>query len=106
MPWEQTSAMDQRVKFIADWLSKEYSKIELCRTYGISRPTADKWIKRYKEGGAEGLEERSRATHCHPNETAEEIREMMKFTDTVAEIQNTLRIETPVVLTEIETVKI
>ena len=77
MPWEQTSAMDQRVKFIANWLSKEYSKSELCRTYAISRPTADKWIKRYKEGGAEALEERSRATHCHPNETAEEIREMI-----------------------------
>jgi len=36
----------------------------------------------------------------------DEIREMMKFTDTVAEIQNTLRVETPVVLTEIEAVKI
>ncbi len=36
----------------------------------------------------------------------DEIREMMKFTDTVAEIQNTLRNGTSVVLTEIETVKI
>ena len=36
----------------------------------------------------------------------DDICEMMKFTDTVAEIQNTLRIETPVVLTEIETAKI
>ena len=36
----------------------------------------------------------------------EEIRQLMKFTDTVAEIQNTLRIETPVVLREIEVVKI
>ena len=36
----------------------------------------------------------------------DEIREMMQFTDTVAEIQNTLRIETSVVLTEIEAVKI
>ena len=36
----------------------------------------------------------------------DEIRAMMKFTDTVAEIQNTLRIQTPVVLTEIEAVKI
>lgn len=32
----------------------------------------------------------------------EEIRELIKFTDTVAEIQNTLRIETPVVLSEME----
>ena len=36
----------------------------------------------------------------------DEIRELMKFTDTVVEIQNTLRIETPVVLSEIEVVKI
>ena len=36
----------------------------------------------------------------------EEIREMMEFTDTVAEIQNTLRIGTSVILTEIEAVKI
>ena len=40
------------------------------------------------------------------NAAEEEIRELMMFTDTVAEIQNTLRIETPVVLTEIEAVKI
>jgi len=40
------------------------------------------------------------------NASEDEIRDMMKFTDTVAEIQNTLRIETPVVLTEIEAVKI
>ena len=36
----------------------------------------------------------------------EEIRELMEFTDTVSEIQNSLRIGTPVILTEIETVKI
>ena len=36
----------------------------------------------------------------------DEIREMMKFTDTVAEIQNTLRVGTPVVLSEIEVVKV
>ena len=36
----------------------------------------------------------------------EEIRELMEFTDTVSEIQNTLRIGTSVILTEIEPVKI
>ena len=40
------------------------------------------------------------------NASEDEIRDMMKFTDTVAEIQNTLRIKTPVVLTEIEAIKI
>ena len=77
MPWEQTSAMDQRVQFIADWLSEDYTKMDLCRAYGISRPTADKWIQRYQQGGVEQLEERSRAAHCHPNQTSEEIRQML-----------------------------
>lgn len=36
----------------------------------------------------------------------EEIRDLMKYTDTVAEIQNTLRIGTPVDLAGIKTVKI
>ena len=36
----------------------------------------------------------------------DEIRELMKFTDTVAEIQNTLRIETPVILSQLEVVKV
>lgn len=77
MPWEQTSAMDQRVQFIADWLSRDYTKMELCRAYGISRPTADKWIQRYQQGGVEQLAERSRAAHYHPNQSSEEVVQML-----------------------------
>ena len=36
----------------------------------------------------------------------QEIRELMKFTDTVAEIQNTVRIGMPVVLTKVEVEKV
>ena len=36
----------------------------------------------------------------------EEIRELMKFTDTVAEIQNTLRVGTSVALSQVEVVKV
>jgi transposase InsO family protein len=77
MPWEQTSAMDQRVKFIADWLSRDYTKMDLCRAYGISRPTADKWIQRYQQGGVEQFKERSRAAHSHPNQSSEEVVQML-----------------------------
>jgi transposase InsO family protein len=77
MPWKETSAMEQRIQLIGDWLSGDYTKSELCRAYGISRPTADKWIERYVERGAQGFEELSRAPHSHPNETAEELRQMI-----------------------------
>lgn len=36
----------------------------------------------------------------------EEIRELMRFTDTVAEIHNTFRIETPVTLSQIEAISV
>ena len=48
--------------------------------------------------GEEG-EPAKNVTYCAPvigQASEEEVRELMKFTDTVAEIQNTLRIETPV----------
>ena len=73
MPWKETCAMDQRIQFIGDWLSGSYRKSELCRIYGISRPTGDKWIKRYEAMGIMGLEELSRAPHRHPNATPEAI---------------------------------
>src|SRR5260221_4763116 len=77
MPWKETSAMDQRIQLIADWLSRDYGKSELCRIYGISRPTADKWIRRYDQLGLPGLEELERVPQRHPNRTAEELRALI-----------------------------
>ena len=76
MPWKETCAMDQRVQFIGDLLSGQYSKSDLCRYYGISRPTGDKWIERYQRWGVEGLKERSRAARTHPNAVAPEVCEL------------------------------
>lgn len=77
MSWKETSVMDQKIQLIADWLSGEYRKSQLCQIYGISRPTADKWIGRYHEVGLQGLEERERAPHHHPNQTAEKLRTLI-----------------------------
>lgn len=80
MPWKETSAMNQKIQLIGDWLSGDYRKSELCDVYGISRPTVDKWIGRYQELGAAGLEELSRAPQRHPNQTAEELRALIMQT--------------------------
>ena len=77
MPWKDTSVMDQRIQLISDWLGGEYCKSELCRIYEISRPTADKWIARYKQRGLQGLQELGRAPHHHPNQTPEELRALI-----------------------------
>src|SRR5688572_6803805 len=73
MPWSQTSPMDQRTQFIADYLRDVLSITELCDLYGISRKTAYKVIDRYLRQGPAGLEERSRRPHSSPMRTPDEI---------------------------------
>jgi uncharacterized OsmC-like protein len=57
--------------------------------------------------GAEGEPARNVTYRAKVTADASEadLRELMRFTDTVAEIQNTLRIETPVTLSRIEAAK-
>lgn len=40
-----------REEFVKRVLLHEKSKSALCREYGISRPTGDKWVIRYLAGG-------------------------------------------------------
>ena len=47
MPWNKTEPMNERVKFIAEWLQHEESVTWLCARAGISRKTGYKWIERY-----------------------------------------------------------
>lgn len=53
-----------REEFVKRVLAQEKSKSALCREYGISRPTGDKWIKRYLQG--ESLADQSRAPKKRP----------------------------------------
>ena len=39
MPWNKTSTMDQKRLFIKDYIRGAFAMAELCRRYGISRPT-------------------------------------------------------------------
>lgn len=61
MPWTETCAMDQRVCFVSACLRQEEPMSSLCRRYGISRKTGYKWLGRYHEHGAAGLQARSSA---------------------------------------------
>lgn len=65
MPWNETDAMDQRCKFVMAYLTGQFEMAELCRLYGVSRPTGYKWVERHQAAGVAGLKERSRApSHC------------------------------------------
>jgi transposase InsO family protein len=59
-----------REAFVREVKSREKSKSQLCREYGISRVTGDKWLKRYED--SEGLDDRSRAPFHVANKTPPE----------------------------------
>ena len=64
MPWKESRVVDQRLQFLSSYQKEEMSLTDLCHEYGISRPTAYKWIKRYNEVGPEGLLDLSRSLPC------------------------------------------
>ena len=74
MPWTQQSAVDMRTRFIADALEGRYkSHTELCRQYNISRKTGYKWLKRYEEQPAAGLDDRSHRPQACPHGTPDPV---------------------------------
>jgi len=70
MPWKETRTVDQRLQFLSSYQKEEMSVTDLCHEYGISRPTAYKWIKRYDEVGPEGLLDLTRTPHSSPYATS------------------------------------
>ena len=75
MPWMECTAMGQKHEFIEEWLSGAYTVTELCRGFDISRPTAYKYIQKWKEMGDKGLNELGRTPHFIHNKTTPEIEE-------------------------------
>ena len=69
MPWKATDRMKERVSFVLDWERRwdaaqggRVDMAELCRKYGVSRPTGYAWVKRFCDGGFKvaAVEEKSR----------------------------------------------
>jgi len=58
---------------MTEYQKEEMSVTDLGHEYGISRPTACKWIKRYDEVGPEGLLDLARTPHSSPCATSAEI---------------------------------
>src|SRR6266446_4074222 len=71
----ETRAVDKRMRFVAAVEAEEETVTALCRRFGFSRKTGYKWLERYCCGGIEGLADRSRAPHEHPQAVATAIAE-------------------------------
>ena len=77
MPWSETSAMEQRVQFIRDWLTRKHYVSELCAIYSVSRKTGHKWIERYLRHGPDGLLDRGHEAHVVHNKTPAEVEQAL-----------------------------
>ena len=67
MPWKEQTMSELRMQFVEEVKAGIESKSAICRRYGISRPTGDKWIHRHEEG--ESMEDRSRRPQHVPCRT-------------------------------------
>ena len=75
MRFERKTVEMIREEFVKRCLSYEKSKSALCREYRISRPTGDKWIKRYLSG--ESMSDKSKAPFHTPNKILPEIEQLI-----------------------------
>jgi putative transposase len=65
--------MGLKLDFVEKAMQPGAKLAPLCREFGVSRPTGTKWVKRFKEEGYAGLEERSRRPASSPLSLAEEL---------------------------------
>jgi len=75
MPWRTQTPVSQRLEFIVLATQAGLAFSELCRRFGVSRKTGYKWLKRYKAGGKEALEDRSRRPRHSPGQVAPAVAE-------------------------------
>jgi transposase len=69
MPWRAVSVVDSRREFVTLAEMADLSLSELCRRFRVSRKAGYKWLRRFREYGEDGLEDRSR----RPNQIRDQL---------------------------------
>ena len=65
--------MDERLRFLGEYLKKERAMSALCQEFGISRKTGYRFVHRYQLEGLWGLFNQSRAPHHHPHAVSDDM---------------------------------
>lgn len=73
MPWQESSPMSERLAFVQACLDRKKRIVDICNEFGISEKTGHKQLKRFREEGIEGLEDRSHAGLSHPYRITPEV---------------------------------
>ena len=77
MAWKTESPMDQKQQFVHLANSGKFHISDLCHDFGISRNTGYKYLNRYAQHGAAGLEELSRRPRSSPGATGQEVEKLI-----------------------------
>lgn len=73
MPWNESRAMDERMRFIIAATEEGAVMSQVCAAFGISRTIGYKWLQRYLVDGLDGLKDRSRAPLEHGRASAADV---------------------------------
>ncbi|MBV9518172.1 MAG: helix-turn-helix domain containing protein [Hyphomicrobiales bacterium] len=65
--------MEERTRFVGEHLSVDWTMVELCERYEISRKTGYKWLGRFRAKGPEGLKELSCKPRVHGRSTPQNL---------------------------------
>lgn len=77
MPWKDKTKMSLKTEFVTLANKPNANMSQLCKRFGISRPTGYKWLHRWQENGKAGLVERSRRPHRPANQTRPGIEDLV-----------------------------
>src|SRR5919109_1840585 len=73
MPWQEVTVVSLRAEFVALAHQEGANVRALCRRFGISPPTAYKWLRRHRQAGPAGLVDQSRRPHRSPTRTSSDV---------------------------------
>jgi hypothetical protein len=79
MPWKEHRSVDLRREFVLAAKTPGANISQLCRDFGISRNNGYKRIRRHKEQGIPGLEDRSRRSHSVGGTSGETMLQLIEL---------------------------
>lgn len=77
MGWKESDEMSERLEFVRLAEVEGVNLAALCRSFGVSRKTGYKWLKRWRLEGKGGLENQSRQPHHSPLQTNAEVEQLV-----------------------------
>ncbi len=73
MPWEVLPVSELRLAFVHQVVTLHRPVPQACADFRISRKTGYKWLRRYREGATDGLNDVPRRPHRSPARSADDL---------------------------------